>query len=84
MLIESKAAYNSQNKMGDSPLHLAAWGGHDKIVEYLLNQPDINTTIVNKDNKTARELAKTDTSAALLVKFGIVSANGLAESDEED
>ena len=42
---------NSQDKDGNTPLHLAALSSRMEIVTYLLSLPDINDTIVNLKKK---------------------------------
>ena len=70
--------------MGDSPLHLAAWGGHEQVVEQLLRQPDILTDLKNKDGKKAIEIAKTPQVASLLLNHASQSnAAQLGDSDED-
>jgi hypothetical protein len=71
---------------------MAAWGGHEKVVEILLKQSDINPGIFlptlglkNKEGKKAVELSKTPECGALLLNFGDVgNAAYLAGEDEED
>ena len=45
-----------QNKLGDTPLHNAAWKGHDKIVTLLLDY-GAATTIRNNEKQLPYDLA---------------------------
>ena len=47
---------NAQNKMGDTPLHVAANHGYLDVVELLL-QANADATLRNNDNLLAEELA---------------------------
>ncbi|XP_066590124.1 osteoclast-stimulating factor 1-like [Prorops nasuta] len=49
-------AINAQNKMGDTPLHIAAAHGHAKMVELLLEN-NSNSYLKNNDGLTAEELS---------------------------
>ena len=42
---------------GNTPLHVAAFNGHTEIVRLLLAQPNIDTTILNQEQKTAFDIA---------------------------
>ena len=46
----------SKNKLGDTPLHNAAWKGHSDIVAMLLDK-GANTTIRNNENQIPYDLA---------------------------
>ncbi|XP_014672930.1 PREDICTED: osteoclast-stimulating factor 1-like [Priapulus caudatus] len=65
LLAVPTVAVNSQNKLGDTPLHAAAWKGHADIVKLLLDE-GANTSITNKENKTALNLAHNADTATLL------------------
>ena len=48
---------NIQNRGRVTALHVAAWKGHEGIVELLLKQPNINVNIPDRDENTALHLA---------------------------
>ena len=89
LLLKRKATFNSQNKTGDTPLHLASWGrhfiitqgGHDKVVQALLNEPALNTSLRNKQGKCALDISTSAAVGALLATTG--NAADLAGSDED-
>lgn len=43
---------NNQNSDGDTPLHRACYHNHDDVMNYLLQQEDIDINIVNNNRKT--------------------------------
>lgn len=47
----------AKNDRGWTPLMFAARYGHASVVEYLLSNAKVDATVVNKDGKTAAELA---------------------------
>ncbi|EDO18065.1 hypothetical protein Kpol_1045p52 [Vanderwaltozyma polyspora DSM 70294] len=49
---------NLQDKDGNTPLHLAAAQSRGDVVNYLMNQPDINDCIRNKANLQAVDVCK--------------------------
>lgn len=51
-----KNFYYSQNKLGDSPLHIAASRGHEEVVDILLNY-GADATLRNNDKLLAEDLA---------------------------
>lgn len=59
---------NSQDKDGNTPLHLAALSSRMEIVTYLLSLLDINDTIVNLKKKQPVELCK-DMNIIQLMQF---------------
>ena len=59
-----------QNKLGDTPLHSAAWKNHVEAVRLLL-QKGARVDIRNNENKTAVELTKDPEVATLLRQAGI-------------
>lgn len=50
------SAINLQSDNGNTPLHLAAFWGHNEVVKLLLDA-GARTDIVNKKNRTALDLA---------------------------
>ncbi|CUM48490.1 uncharacterized protein AC631_02318 [Debaryomyces fabryi] len=59
---------NSQDRDGNTPLHLAALSSRMEVVKYLLSLPDINDTIVNLKKKQPVELCK-DMTIIQLMQF---------------
>jgi len=52
-----KLSINKQNHIGDIPLHKASFRGFDDIVQLLIKNGS-DSTIKNKDGKTAMDLAR--------------------------
>ena len=50
---------NARDRDGNTPLHLAAMLGRPTTVRLLLDQPDINDSLLNYQNGSALDLAKT-------------------------
>ena len=50
---------NARDRDGNTPLHLAAMLGRPTTVRLLLDQPDINDSLLNYQNRSALDLAKT-------------------------
>lgn len=50
---------NARDRDGNTPLHLAAMLGRSTTVRLLLDQPDINDSLLNYQNRSALDLAKT-------------------------
>ena len=50
---------NARDRDGNTPLHLASQLGRPNTVRLLLNQPDINDSILNYQGRSALDLAKT-------------------------
>ena len=65
VLLKWKADPNVQDYDGGTPLHIAANRGHAEMVTILLSVPNIDLTIPNEDDKTAKDVAKDDTIRAL-------------------
>ncbi|KAJ1530063.1 Osteoclast-stimulating factor 1 [Nowakowskiella sp. JEL0078] len=78
----SRASLNSQNKLGDTPLHLAAWGGSLAVSEILLNA-NVDTSRKNNDGKRAKDVARNDDVAALLLQNDGASKDGSAVDDDD-
>lgn len=57
-LIAKGENVNQQDKLGNTPLHLAAFLGYMDCVKALLNTPNIDLSIKNKQGKTALDMAK--------------------------
>ena len=57
LLISQGANVNQQDKLGNPPLHLAAFLGRTDCVIALLNAPNIGLSIKNKQNKTPLDMA---------------------------
>ncbi|KAI8620739.1 hypothetical protein BC830DRAFT_1058902, partial [Chytriomyces sp. MP71] len=74
-----------QNKLGDTPLHNAAWGGHTAAVSLLLQHPEIRVDLKNNDGATPRSLAKNDDVGAMLIQFAASAvADGQDDGEESD
>lgn len=56
---------NTQNRLGDTSLHGAAWKGYDNIVKMLLEK-GFDSTIKNKDGKTALAISNDAATQAML------------------
>ena len=50
---------NTRDRDGNTPLHLAAMLGRPTTVRLLLDQPDVNDSLLNYQNRSALDLAKT-------------------------
>ena len=48
---------NIQNRGRVTALHVAAWKGHEGIVELLLKQPNINVNIPDRDDSHYKDIA---------------------------
>jgi ankyrin repeat protein len=46
-----KADLSARNRVGNTALHLAALQGRDDVVDLLLQQPDIDDSVVNHEGK---------------------------------
>lgn len=57
LLIAQGANVNQQDKLGNTPLHLAAFLGRTDCVIALLNAPNIDLSLKNKQNKTPLDMA---------------------------
>lgn len=51
LLSTRKVDLNARTKQGSTALHYAAAQGRDDAVDMLLQQPDIDDTVVNHDGK---------------------------------
>ena len=79
-----KPAINATNKLGDSPLHSAAWAGNLPIVKLLLGIPEIELSIKNKAGETPALLAKSDEVASILLQATGRGVTGNWAADDED
>ena len=50
---------NARDRDGNTPLHLASMLGRPTIVRLLLDQPDVNDSLMNYQSRSALDLAKT-------------------------
>ncbi|KAI8774742.1 osteoclast-stimulating factor 1, partial [Biomphalaria glabrata] len=73
------------NKLGDTPLHSAAWKGHAEAVKMLLDK-GARVDLRNNDGKLPIDLTKDADVAALLREAAGVRASRYSEGyeDEED
>ncbi|KAG7171841.1 factor 1-like [Homarus americanus] len=83
LLKEPKLEIDLQNKLGDTPLHCAAYRGHSEVVQLLLKH-GANTSIVNRDNYTPRNLAKKGTVVSLLDESSQTSGRKSSGFDDKD
>lgn len=77
---------NVQNKLMDTPLHLAAWKGHSNIVKVLL-EAGADPNLLNTENKTPYDLTKDSLTASILKPYNTrssVSSNVEDYGDSED
>jgi len=51
LLSKHKVDLSAKNRFGNTALHLAASQGRDDVVDLLLQQPDIDDSLVNHDGK---------------------------------
>ncbi|KAJ2998679.1 hypothetical protein HDV02_004210 [Globomyces sp. JEL0801] len=73
------------NKLGDTPLHCAAWGDHEEVVRLLLSCEGIDVTIRNGDGLKSVDLAKGDKVAALLMQHqGSYQVQDMGADSDED
>jgi oxysterol-binding protein 1 len=56
---ESPIDVNGRDRDGNTPLHLAATLGRSPVVRMLLDQPNINDSIINYNGQTPLDLART-------------------------
>lgn len=62
----SKLLLNERNTFGYTPLHVAVLNNHAAMVNKLLEQQDLDTSIVDKDNKTALQYAEEENLTAIV------------------
>lgn len=69
----------AKNKVGDTPLHKAAWRGSLDCVKYLIDKDDklVNLNVTNKDGKRPVDLAH-----HLEIKSYLQSFEGADEEDD--
>jgi len=67
-LLKAKPVLNQQNKLGDTPLHCAAWGGNAEIAKLLLEH-GVDPNVLNKEGQSALDLAKNDETAAVIMEY---------------
>ncbi len=51
LLSYGNCTVNARNKKGSTPLHFAAWCGHQYVIELLLSHPEINLGAKDSDGK---------------------------------
>lgn len=70
---------NATNKEGNTAIHCAAMKGHKNIINMLARTPGINFKVLNKNDKTAKALAKMNghqTISEDLYKFASADGRG--------
>ena len=65
VLLKWKANPNAQDWNDNTPLHEASSRGHGEVITILLAANNIDSTITNEDGKTARDVAKDDSTRDL-------------------
>jgi ankyrin repeat protein len=51
LLSKHKVDLSAKNRLGNTALHLAALQGRDDVVDLLLQQPDIDDSLLNHNGK---------------------------------
>ena len=65
VLLKWKANPNAQDWNENTPLHEASERGHTEVITILLAANNIDITITNENGKTARDVAKDDSTRDL-------------------
>jgi ankyrin repeat protein len=84
LLLTKSPLINAQNKMGDTPLHSACWGGSLDVVKLLIGVAGIKCDIKNKNKESPINLAKNDDVAAFLMQYTGQKTNAQDLLDDED
>ena len=58
ILLKYGANINAVDKYNETPLHDAAWNGHEEVVDALLQNTNIDVTMVNNSKQTALDVAE--------------------------
>lgn len=76
LLINNDINVNHQDNYGNTPLHYAALNGFTKIISFILNK-NPNLSLVNKNNKTALQLAQEEKNEACVQLLQKVQNGGV-------
>ena len=71
-----------QNKLGDTPLHLAAWRGQEDMVELLLRH-GADQRVCNGQSQRPAEMAQS-ASCAVLLRSSSAAADGYGDDSDSD
>ncbi|XP_071792217.1 krev interaction trapped protein 1-like [Asterias amurensis] len=58
LLQNGRCSPNAENENGSTPYHFAAFRGHAACVQLLVTHPDIDKTVVDKEERTPLQLCK--------------------------
>ena len=72
-----------QNKLGDTPLHLAAWRGQAAMVALLLRH-GADQHVANGEHRLPRQLAQEADCAALLRPRSVPAADDYGQDSDSD
>jgi ankyrin repeat protein len=83
ILLTKSPMINVQNKMGDTPLHSACWGGSLDVVKLITQVAGIKFDIKNKSKESPLDLAKNDDVAAFLIQYTCQKTNAQDLLDDD-